>query len=49
MEINKIYDSLSEESRNIMDSVVYCSEKLNIKSEELLEAVMIYADKIKEI
>lgn len=49
MEINKIYDSLSEESRDILDSVVYCSEKLNIKSEELLEAIMVYTNKIKEI
>lgn len=46
--IEKIYDYLNEESRNIMDEVLYCSEKLNIKSEELLEAIMVYADRIKE-
>lgn len=46
--IEKIYNSLDEESRNIIGEVLYYSEKLNIKSEELLEATMIYTDRIKE-
>lgn len=46
--IERIYDRLNEESRNIIGEVLYYSEKLNIKSEELLEDTIIYADRIKE-
>lgn len=44
---NEIYRLLSDESREILDAVVYCSKKLEISSEELLEALKIYSEKIE--
>lgn len=48
MSREELSELLSEESLEILDKVYYCAEKSGISTQELLNAVMLYAEKYGE-
>lgn len=41
-----LMERLSEESKEVLQSVIYCSEKVGLTTQELLNAVIMYHEKL---